>query len=149
MHFVSLPVISVMTGSGGKTLNTDSKEEGSDEERGHGEAGWLEVAAGAQLRRLLVLQKVCINWRTDTRALKRSGTSGEPSQHRDIGGRGRAWSVRSAGAQSVVTRYHRCYSCKCQQSDDAETNLWAFVLFIIVRLMNCVNKDYNQLLDNV
>ena len=38
MHFVNLPVISVMTGAGGKTLNTDSKEEGSDEERGHADA---------------------------------------------------------------------------------------------------------------
>ena len=33
MHFADLPVISVMTRSRGKTLNTDSKEEGGDEER--------------------------------------------------------------------------------------------------------------------
>ena len=47
MHFADLPVISVMTRSRGKTLNTDSKEEGGDKERGHADKVWLEPAAEA------------------------------------------------------------------------------------------------------
>ena len=45
MHFANLPVISVMTRSRGKTLNTDSKEEGGDKDRrDHDAEVWLEAA---------------------------------------------------------------------------------------------------------
>ena len=104
MHFANLPVISVMTRSRGKTLNTDSKEEGGDKDRrDHDAVVCLEIVGVTESLYQL----------TDTD----SEEEREPSQHRDIGSRARDW--------PVVTRYHRCCLCSvnARQSDDGETNL--------------------------
>lgn len=51
------------------------------------------------------------------------GGAPRSGSHRNIGTSGAGTGPDHGAGQSVVTRYHRCYFCKCQQSDDAETNL--------------------------